>query len=280
MVVVAATHHEEQRTAQRADDDHKPRNNEIFHRLDYPVSERLRFWVITIAALIGIGLTLALGRWQLSRASQKEDLQAAITAQRQHAALGNTELVDVMVTAVNPLGSVHRTVMLRGSWVASQTVFLDNRQMNAKPGFYVITPMVLEKTNHAVLVQRGWIGRNFNDREHLVDVPTDSGLVEILGRIAPSPPELLELGVAGTGRIRQNLEIELFKAETGLPLLPVSILQLDVASDGLLRDWPVAAATAGKNYGYAFQWFGLSLLITLIYGWFQIGKRFFSKPIV
>ena len=243
------------------------------------MSARLKFWLITMTAVMGIGLTLALGRWQLSRASQKESLQAAIVAQSQRAALDNAGLATAVINAGNPLESVHRTVKLRGRWVASKTVFLDNRQMNAKPGFFVVTPMLLENTQSAILVQRGWIGRNFNDRERLPEVPTAGGMVEILGRIAPSPPKLFELGDAGAERIRQNLDIVQFKAETGLPLLPVSILQSDAASDGLLRDWPVAAATAGKNYGYAFQWFGLSLLITLLYGWFQIGKRFFSKPI-
>ncbi len=239
------------------------------------MSERLKFWLITIAALTGILLTLALGRWQLSRATQKENLQAAIIAQSQRAVLDNAALVN----AVNPLDSVHRTVKLRGTWAASKTVFLDNRQMNAKPGFYVVTPMLLENTTSAILVQRGWIGRNFEDRERLPVVPTVGARVEIQGRIAPPPPKLFELGEASSGQIRQNLDIAQFKAETGLPLLPISILQSGSPSDGLLREWPVAAATAGKNYGYAFQWFGLSLLISLLYGWFQIGKRFFPKPI-
>ena len=239
------------------------------------MSAGLKFWVTTIAALIGIASTLALGRWQLSRAAQKEGLQAAIVAQGQLPPLGNAALVGLG----NPLDAVHRTVVLRGKWMASKAVFLDNRQMSAKPGFYVITPMLLDNTESAVLVQRGWIGRNFTERERLPEVQTADGVVEIQGRIAPPPPKLFELGDAGTGRIRQNLDMVQFKAETGLPLLSVSVLQTGSASEGLLRDWPVAAATAGKNYGYAFQWFGLSLLITLLYGWFQIGKRFIPKPI-
>ena len=55
---------------------------------------------------------------------------------------------------------------------------------------------------------------------------------------------------------------------------PVGALPL---TEEMLRDWPVAALTADKNYGYAFQWFGLSALITLLYVWFQIGKRFNGK---
>ena len=242
------------------------------------MSVRLKFWVTTIAALIGIGSTLALGRWQLSRAAQKESLQADIAAQSLRASFDNTALAKLANTA-NPIDSVHRKVVLRGTWVVGNTVFLDNRQMNAKPGFYVMTPMLLENTTRAVLIQRGWIGRNFTERERLPEVPTPDGIVEVQGRIAPPPPKLFQLGDAGTGRIRQNLDMVQYRAETGLSLLPITVLQSGSASDGLLREWPVAAATAGKNYGYAFQWFGLSLLITLLYGWFQIGKRFFSKPI-
>ena len=275
LIIATATHHEKQCASQRADDAYKTENDEIFHKLDYLLSARFKFWLVTIAALSGVAATLALGRWQLSRATQKESLQTAIIAQSQRAALDNAALAN----GVNLLGSVHRTVVLRGTWVVPKTVFLDNRQMNAKPGFYVVTPMVLENSNVVILVQRGWIGRNFEDRERLPVVPTLSGIVEVRGRIAPPPPKLFELGDAGSGLIRQNLDIEQFKAETGLPLLPISMLQTDAAGDGLLRDWPAAAATAGKNYGYAFQWFGLSLLITLLYGWFQIGKRFFPKPI-
>jgi surfeit locus 1 family protein len=38
----------------------------------------------------------------------------------------------------------------------------------------------------------------------------------------------------------------------------------------LLREWPQAATGVEKHYGYAFQWFGLALLIALLYVWFQI----------
>jgi surfeit locus 1 family protein len=228
---------------------------------------------MTIAAFLGVALTLALGRWQLSRAAQKESLQTAIDSQSQRAPFDNLGLA----TLTDPAAAVHRLITLRGTWVIDKTIFLDNRQMNAKPGFFVVTPMMVENTTKVVLVQRGWVARNFNDRARVPALPSVPGIVEIKGRIAPPPPKLLELGDAGTGAIRQNLDMAQFSAETGLALMPVSIVQMDSPSDGLLREWPAVAVSASKNYGYAFQWFGLSLLITLLYGWFQIGKRFFSR---
>ena len=76
--------------------------------------------------------------------------------------------------------------------------------------------------------------------------------------------------------IRQNLDLAQFSIETGLPLLPMSVQQVGVASEGLLREWPVVGTGVEKHYGYAFQWFALSVLIALLYVWFQIVRRFFS----
>ena len=33
---------------------------------------------------------------------------------------------------------------LQGRWQAEHTVYLDNRQMQGRPGFYVLTPLLLE----------------------------------------------------------------------------------------------------------------------------------------
>ncbi len=65
-------------------------------------------------------------------------------------------------------------------------------------------------------------------------------------------------------------------AETGLPLLDVSLLQTGktgVEADGLQRDWPEANLGVAKHYGYAFQWWGLAALIATLYVWFQIVRR-------
>lgn len=236
------------------------------------MSPRLKFVVISISALAGVLLTLSLGRWQLDRAAQKEQLFARIEAQSLRSVLEPAALLDV--TNFEPL--IHRTVHLRGRWLPGKTIFLDNRQMNAKPGLYVMTPLLLEG-GRAVLVQRGWVARNFVDRTQVPDVPTPTEPVQLVGRIAPPPSKLYELGDTGSGPIRQNLDLTQFGLETGLGLLPVSVRQTGDASDGLSRDWPVANTGVDKHYGYAFQWFGLSALIAILYVWFQIVRRLIKQ---
>ncbi|MDM0120706.1 SURF1 family protein [Variovorax sp. J2L1-78] len=251
---------------------------------------RGRFWIVTLAALLTLAATVSLGRWQLSRAAQKEALQAEIEAQRQRPALDQ----EAFLAIDKPADALHRPVHLRGLWLADQTVYLDNRQMHGVPGFYVLTPFALEGSEQTVMIQRGWVQRNFNDRAQLMPVETPAGLVEVTGRIAPPPAHLLELGkpaapasapasapegtpageaaqpAVGSSPIRQNLDLEAFRSETRLPLrTDLTLQQIGAASEGLQRDWPAPALGVDKHYGYAFQWFGLAALVVILYVWFQ-----------
>jgi len=229
------------------------------------VSPKARFWLLTLGALTGVALTLSLGRWQLSRAAEKQALQAAIEARRRLPALDGQAL-----SAADPLAAlVHRQIRLRGRWLSPHTVFLDNRQMHGRPGFFVLTPLQLEGSATVVLVQRGWVPRNFVDRSALPQIATPQGLVAIEGRIAPPPSKLYEFRGAEGGAIRQNLDLAEFSAETRLPLLGLSVLQTGAPGDGLQREWPEAGSGVEKHYGYAFQWLGLSSLIAILYVWFQ-----------
>ncbi len=236
------------------------------------MNARWRFWLITLGTVLAVLLTLALGRWQLSRAAQKLAIQASIEQQSALPGLTDKNLLGL----ADPKTEVNRSIVLKGTWLAQHTVFLDNRQMNNKPGLYVVTPLQLQDSTAVVVVQRGWVARNFLDRNQVPQVETPAGLVQIQGRIAPVPSKLYELGGPESGRIRQNLDMVRFSAELGLPLLPVSVQQMGAASEGLLREWPVVSTGVDTHYGYAFQWFALSALLTLLYVWFQIVRRF--KP--
>jgi surfeit locus 1 family protein len=101
-------------------------------------------------------------------------------------------------------------------------------------------------------------------------IETPEGRVEVPGHLAPWPSRLYDFGGDETGPIRQNLDLSAFRQETGLNVLEVTLLQSGTASEGLLREWPVVASGVEKHHGYAFQWFGLSALIALLYVWFQI----------
>lgn len=238
--------------------------------------------MVLIATVLGVAATSALGTWQLNRAAQKLALEAALESREARPELPGTELAN---TAAAALPQHFRRTRLRGQWMAANTVYLDNRQMNDKPGFFVVTPLKLSGSDQAVAVQRGWVARNFVDRSALPAVVTPAGEVEITGLIAPPPSRLFEFAGAAPGPIRQNLDLVAYATEVGTPLKPMSILQSDSpeaksaeakptatkpAADGLLRQWPRPALGIQKHYGYAFQWFALSALMVGLFVWFQL----------
>jgi surfeit locus 1 family protein len=225
--------------------------------------------VVLVAALAGVLLTARLGVWQLDRAAQKNELQAALDSRR---VLPPLPAVELARDAAAAEAQHHRAVRLEGRWLAERTVYLENRPMNGRPGFLAVTPLRLDDGS-AVLVQRGWLPRDPMDRTRIVAAPPAPGRVVVQGRIAPAPGRLYEFEAVASGPIRQNLDLEGYARETGLLLRPLTVVQEDgqpPPDDGLLREWPRPAAGVHKHYGYAFQWFALSALILGLYVWFQL----------
>jgi len=230
---------------------------------------RARTWVL-VATVLGVAATTRLTVWQLDRAAQKVAMQTALDARSGLTPLAAAQLAR---TADEATAQHHRPVHLHGRWMPERSVFLDNRQMNGRVGFYVVTPFLLAGTADAVLVQRGWVPRDQLDRSRLPAVPTPADALDIEGRIAPPPARLYEFQVSAPGPIRQNLDVDAFARETGLQLRPLSVLQTDSSAtvgDGLLRQWPLPAVDVHKHYGYAFQWGALGALMTGLYVWFQL----------
>ena len=222
---------------------------------------------VLLAALAAVAASVSLGAWQLDRAAQKRALQEALDTRAALAPLG---AADLATTADAARSQHHRRVRLHGRWLDRFTVFLDNRQMNGRPGFFVVTPLLPDGAAVAVVVQRGWMPRDPADRTRLRPVPAPAGPAVVEGRIAPPPSRLLELAPAAGGVIRQNLDLAAFAGETGVPLAPLSVVQTSGPDDGLSRQWPAPAADVHKHYGYAFQWFGLGALLSVLYVWFRL----------
>ncbi len=251
--------------------------------------------IVLVAAVAAAAGTARLGLWQLDRAAQKLAYASSL-AQRQALPELSTEQL-----ARDPAGAAaqqHRRIRLQGRWLDAATVYLDNRQMNGRPGFFVVTPLLLANAD-AVLVQRGWLPRDMHDRSLVAAVPAEPGEVQVLGRVAAPPSRLYEFDVAASGPIRQNLDLAAYAREVGVALRPLSVLQADApnatagrpasadaagaapgaaapgaaalgAAPSLLRQWPTPVADVSKHHGYAFQWFALSALIMGLYAWFQL----------
>lgn len=235
--------------------------------------------IVTLAAIVAAAITFGLGVWQLQRGAAKQALADAMRQRAEAPPLAELPGPGAADTAA----LWYRRVSLQGRWLDQHTVYLDNRQLvenkQARVGFDVITPLQLVDGT-AVVVQRGWLPRDFNDRLRLPAVPAPEGPVNVQGRYAPPPPRLHEFqrDEASTGRVRQNLDLALLAKQTGLVLRPGSVIALDhdagasttPGAGGLRQRWNWPDSGVAKHHGYAFQWFGLSALIAGLYVWFQL----------
>ena len=232
-------------------------------------SWRARILWLVVASFCST-LTGVAGVWQLSRAHAKL-ANAALIAER-----GALPPLAADAIARDPAAGEkqwQRRIDVTGRWDAAHTVFLMNRSMGERPGFYVMTPLRLPDGG-AVVVQRGWIAAAEGDPSKAPTVSTPPGSVALHGHVAAWPSHWFELGQGTGGPVRQNIELAPLSAETGLALRPVIVVEdanADNASDGLGRDWPppTAGVSIATHYGYATQWFAMSIAFLGLWVWLQ-----------
>lgn len=242
-------------------------------------------WLVALAALATMALTARLGFWQLQRADDKNHRRALIAQRMAQAELPASQLAQEPSDLPDQL---YRSIRISGIWLAQHTIHLENRQMNGRPGFFTLTPLLLADGS-AALVQRGWQPRHIQDRT-LVQMPHNSTeVIHLQGRIQPPPSSLFELtppasqNPLASTTIRLNVALDAFSREIGHPLRPLSLLQLqdeEVCPEGhactpiknafLVRAWEPPTTDVSKHHGYAFQWFALCTLIGGLFLWFSI----------
>ena len=218
----------------------------------------------TIGAAVAIALSVSLGRWQASRAEEKEARQALLEARVNAPAV----LLTGSVESPEPL--VYRHVRAAGQWIAEGQIFIDNQVFEGRAGFQVVTPLRLEGRKEAVLVNRGWIARGpAYPRAPVVAVP--AGRIEVAGVATLPPQRVLELSAdTVSGNVWQNLSIERYRGQTGNPVLPIVILD-DRPAPGLtaMRERPDAGIA--KHREYALTWFALAATVLAL--WIVLNLR-------
>lgn len=251
---------------------------------------RPRLWLaLLLLAVLACVFAMA-GRWQLGRAAQRDAIAQAMT---QAAALPELELQ--ADTPGSDL-SLWRKARAQGKWRSDDTVLLENRNYQARPGYWVVTPLQLPD-GRAIAVLRGWLprdnaasqpGQAANDLEHRLASATSGAApnAPIHGELVPRIPRAFELWSWAGGApqlpdrlpaddaslpVVQNLDLRDYAHATGLDFLPVVLAQLSDGSDDLVRDWPHPASGADTNRGYALQWFSFCAIATA--AWLAVAWR-------
>jgi surfeit locus 1 family protein len=97
-----------------------------------------------LLALVCVGHCLFFGFLAIGQGANQARLAGRNHAKRANASLDGAFLGAAQDTEGISAGLLHRPIQLEGEWIDKHTVYLDNRQMNARPGFYVLTPFKLK----------------------------------------------------------------------------------------------------------------------------------------
>jgi surfeit locus 1 family protein len=216
-------------------------------------------FVILLVALI------ALGCWQLSRADEKQALLA-----HQQQALTH-EIMPLLATAEDNAEALrYKKVQVSGDYDETRQFLIDNQISGGKAGYFVLTPLILEGENKAVLVNRGWLPLNQN-RAILPHLPIVQKHVTITGRLNGFPSVGVKLTDAEIPTnqwpsVVQVVNSEILAKKLGYPLFHFQ-LELDAQHpDGFKRDWQTTTLMLPEQHtAYALQWFALAFTLTILF---------------
>lgn len=204
-------------------------------------------WAIgTVICLGFVLLFLRLGLWQLDRHTERTERNDRIEARM----AADPEPLAVTIARHDDLE--HRRVTFSGEWDDTGTIFVRSRSYRGRPGYHVITPVVVG--DRAVLVNRGWVP----DPE----APSVGGRVVIegvlrrsqeRGSFGPRDPE------DGVLREVARVDVERIDQQYDLPLLPAYVELHEPATTNPVPVEP-PDVEAGPHLGYAGQWFAFAAI--------------------
>lgn len=215
-------------------------------------------WTLTAVAISASAASIGLGLWQRSRLTQRRTINASALASRAmpQATLGGTG---------DPSALDQRRVTATGTWDHAHTLVLRGRMERESPGVHVVTPLLLDGLDVAVLVNRGFAPAND------AASPDTSGLSRpargTVHGIAFSLPQSPDSGAPlayGPFTTWRRLDGPAVQRRLPYPILPVYLQESpDTASAGA-RSWPRPVAPPplddGPHLGYMIQWFAIAVV--------------------
>ncbi|MFI3137995.1 MAG: SURF1 family protein [Methylococcaceae bacterium] len=235
----------------------------LFKKITWPA---LIFFVLVLSLLISLGF------WQLGRAEQKR----AFLLQQQQLLTAGEVLLNANAADDISLWQ-YRPVRVTGHYAGERQFLIDNQHVKGKVGYFVLTPLRIEGSDKAILVNRGWVPLNV-DRSILPALPVNSDTVTVTGRINHFPSVGVKLAgaeipTATWPSVVQVVDASVLAGKLGFSLFSFQIELDPDKPDGYLRDWQsITIMPPEKHIAYAVQWFGLALTFSLLFFWLTYKK--------
>lgn len=223
-----------------------------------------RWWWVTLIVLALMVVLARLGFWQLDRLEQRRAANAVVTTSLETPPfdLNNAAVPEDIAEWDN------RLVSAGGTFDHDQQVLLKLQNWGYRAGVNLITPLVLDDGETAVLVDRGWIPDTEAGPQAIstFNVPGD---VDIEGYISLSQELSRTPAATPEGRQTEVYRVDIPAIESQMPytLLPFFIVQFPENNN---QDLPYRLErqidiSEGSHLGYAVQWFIFSIGLGVAY---------------
>jgi surfeit locus 1 family protein len=228
-----------------------------------------RWWWSTLLVLLGMAVLARLGFWQLDRLAQRRARNAEIA---QQLALPPLSLTGAVLP--DDLTSIkYRRVTALGTFDYSHQMGLKLQNWMGAPGIHLITPLVIEGTSQAVLVDRGWIPieqaapENWSQFDEIGPV-TVTGFTKLSQTLPARTDNAAQASSAEPQLEWYRVDIGAMQSQMPYKLLPIYVLQSpagDANANLPYRVEPEFDLSDGPHLGYAIQWYIFSLILGTMY---------------
>lgn len=208
--------------------------------------------LLTFFSIFFVFVFVFLGIWQIERAANKEGLLQDFNSEQ--------ESPPTRLTSQSPNWS---RVFVDGVFDSSRQILIDNQIHNGKVGYKIFTPFRFDD-NKIVLVDRGWIGQG-QSRSDLPQLNILEKKSRIIATVTSPEQGVLagsELLTNEWPRVSQSKAVEVIASAFNEPILDI-VLVLDPGSSQITEFIQIKpfAITPVKHYGYAMQWFTMSIVL-------------------
>lgn len=202
-------------------------------------------------------LLISLGFWQIHRGIEKQQRQIKFAQQQQAKPIRLNSLTRLTHK------QVYSPIIAEGHFDNKHNFLLDNKSYHYHIGYEVLTPLIL-KDGTTILVNRGWIPLGQN-RSTLPLIKPIIGNISIKGLLLwPQKTFTLnQIVEKDWPRRLQTLTPEFLQQNHFKPFI---ILIDKLQPYSFIPLWrPVASLLASRHYGYALQWFALSITLCIAF---------------
>lgn len=229
-----------------------------------------RWWKTSLLVIAAVIVMIRLGLWQLDRLDQRRAFNARVEEQLAQSAL---EISEENLRA-DLYNMEYREAIVLGEYDHDRQVVLRNQDWQGRLGVHLLTPLIVQGSDRAIMVNRGWIPYEDFEAGKLSQFD-ENGLVEVNGVIrrsqtkpriggradqipAEGEPPLQAWNWINVGGIAGQLPYE---------LLPVYLQGSPEPSRDQMpyRTQLELDLNEGSHLGYAFQWFTFALILAIGY---------------